>query len=470
MQTLKKISTIRNLISKLLLVSLLVTAVNTSMAYFAGGEGTEDEPWRIETAEQLNNVREFTDSSFLLTADIDLDEFLWDDYKDDYINEGEGWEPIGCSENAFRGVFDGSGYRVKGLYINRGHADEQGLFGETEEALIKNLLVENVNIYGGESVGAIVGQNDHSSTVYGCYASGYIEGYYDIGGLVGLNFRSSSIINSSCSVIVEAENQVGGLCGRNNFHSLIENSFSTGTVKGERYVGGITGWNWGESLISNSYSSSNVKGTLNVGGLVGKLIYHSKVINCYSVGEVLYAESSGGLVGAKSDSHVENSYWNTETSGIEISFGGSARTTEQMTYPYCNDTYKNWNFDEVWEKDDTSEANEGYPYLQKIDFVTAEEEIFKPSDVTTLTNYPNPFNPKTNIKFELNNDSNAELIITNTQGQLVKTLYSGKLTAGEHRFNWDGTNNHGKRVGSGVYLYRLSTQQKNEVNKMLMLK
>ena len=91
--------------------------------------------------------------------------------------------------------------------------------------------------------------------------------------------------------------------------------------------------------------------------------------------------------------------------------------------------------------------------------------------VTALEgNYPNPFNPTTNIKFDLADDTDASLEIFNIRGQNVKTLMSGHQTAGRYSLDWHGDNDAGQSVLSGVYFYRLITAEKTETKKMLLLK
>lgn len=85
-------------------------------------------------------------------------------------------------------------------------------------------------------------------------------------------------------------------------------------------------------------------------------------------------------------------------------------------------------------------------------------------------NYPNPFNPETNISFSLPADQEIELSIYNLKGQLVRHLISGQFTSGENSVTWDGTDNEGKNVGSGLYLYKLKTSDQEFSKKMLLLK
>lgn len=85
-------------------------------------------------------------------------------------------------------------------------------------------------------------------------------------------------------------------------------------------------------------------------------------------------------------------------------------------------------------------------------------------------NYPNPFNPETTISFDMPVNGNAKLDIYNVKGQLVKTLFNGVATAGRNNLVWDSTDQNGKSVTSGIYFYRLSTDNHNETRKMMLMK
>lgn len=87
-----------------------------------------------------------------------------------------------------------------------------------------------------------------------------------------------------------------------------------------------------------------------------------------------------------------------------------------------------------------------------------------------LKNYPNPFNPVTNIMFELNVSGLTKVEIFNIKGQRVKTLVNKELERGSHSVVWDGKNNQEKLVSSGVYFYRVSVNGAQKINKMLMIK
>ncbi len=85
-------------------------------------------------------------------------------------------------------------------------------------------------------------------------------------------------------------------------------------------------------------------------------------------------------------------------------------------------------------------------------------------------NYPNPFNPETRIYFQLAKTQDIKLVIYNIRGQQVRTLADGRWLAGQHVINWDGCDNNGLRVPSGVYIYRIVTDGFIASRKMSLVK
>jgi len=85
-------------------------------------------------------------------------------------------------------------------------------------------------------------------------------------------------------------------------------------------------------------------------------------------------------------------------------------------------------------------------------------------------NYPNPFNPTTNITYSLPVSNNVTINIYNSLGQSIKTLVNEYKSAGTYNVNWDGTNSYGMTVPSGVYFYQLESSHFNETKKMLLMK
>ena len=87
-----------------------------------------------------------------------------------------------------------------------------------------------------------------------------------------------------------------------------------------------------------------------------------------------------------------------------------------------------------------------------------------------LTNYPNPFNPDTTIRFSVPSDGRVIVTIYNIKGQRVKQLLNEQVVAGRYAVVWDGIDHTGNPCSSGVYFYKLRTNSKTLVRKMLMLK
>ncbi|MCJ7458216.1 MAG: T9SS type A sorting domain-containing protein [candidate division Zixibacteria bacterium] len=85
-------------------------------------------------------------------------------------------------------------------------------------------------------------------------------------------------------------------------------------------------------------------------------------------------------------------------------------------------------------------------------------------------NYPNPFNPETNISFYLSEKSEVNLAIYNILGQKVRTLAEGPMESGSHTVTWNGKNESGSSVASGIYFYKLNAGDNTVTKKMTLLK
>jgi len=91
--------------------------------------------------------------------------------------------------------------------------------------------------------------------------------------------------------------------------------------------------------------------------------------------------------------------------------------------------------------------------------------------VTALSsNYPNPFNPETTIKFSLSEEQEIIINVYNIAGQKVKQLISQQLSEGQHSIIWNGTDSNSKSVSSGVYFYKLKTGNFEQTKKMILMK
>jgi prepilin-type N-terminal cleavage/methylation domain-containing protein len=237
----------------------------------------------IRTAEELAKIGRDPsypyNGSYILMSDIDLEGF-------DYYGDGTGWAPIGGSTLPFAGSFDGNGFMVKNLYINRPGQTGQGLFGRVQGAVIENTAVSGVNITGSQDVGALVGYLQ-TGQISNCCSSGRISALGTAGGLAGFNEGIISGSISKASVTGGYIGFAGGIAGSSGFSSKIIDCRSEGDISGVSKVGGIAGSLNGEIL--NCHAVGSVSGEARVGGLVGQIAsvsYGPVIRNSYFTGTV----------------------------------------------------------------------------------------------------------------------------------------------------------------------------------------
>ena len=319
---------------------------------FAGGSGTESDPYLISTGAQLAYLANAINSSnsntlynkyYRLTNSIDLG--------------GLEWDPIGCCYSSsspldytFQGHFDGNGYTVSNFKITSSkysYYRHFGLFGYVYGGTIENLGVEDFNIDLNKSndvyAGGLVGYS--SGPITNCYATGDVSATTSssysayAGGLVGKSY-GGPITNCYATGDVSSSYSAGGLVGYADSYTSngtiyathIEKCYATGDVSssttGGGNAGGLVGYSSG--TITNCYATGDVSATttsssFNVfaGGLVG---YSSgTVTKCYATGDVSATSSSsvaraGGLVGYSSSSGtITNCYATGDVSATTTS-------------------------------------------------------------------------------------------------------------------------------------------------------
>ncbi len=101
--------------------------------------------------------------------------------------------------------------------------------------------------------------------------------------------------------------------------------------------------------------------------------------------------------------------------------------------------------------------------------VEAEDPLI-PDEFIVHQNFPNPFNPETEIRFALTKDSHVVISIYNTLGQQIGTLIDTQYAAGFHSVRWDGKDRNGSPVSSGVYLYQIQAGEFSQVRKMSLIR
>ena len=109
-----------------------------------------------------------------------------------------------------------------------------------------------------------------------------------------------------------------------------------------------------------------------------------------------------------------------------------------------------------------------------LDSVVSVKDLHKLSNIISsfklLSNHPNPFNPSTNISYELSQPGNVEITIYDVTGKEITTLLSDHQTVGSYKTQWNGENSNGIKVAAGMYFYQLSFNGTAETKKMLLLR
>lgn len=379
-------------ILRLALIILLIQS-GIVLAKYSGGDGSESNPWQISSKADLlamgDNVEDYNDC-FIMTNDINM---AGDVYETAIIaNNPNDVFPVFEGE-AFKGVFEGSHFKIIDLTIDGGGF--LGLFGFIDKAgRIRNLGLENCMVTGDimavgslagdnsgiisncyslfnvnstsvDCVGGLVGQN--SGIILNCYSEGTVSNYGSVGGITGCN--GGSIIDTySAGQVTSIFSIAGGLVGGNGGN--ISTCYSTSVVYGNDRVGGLVGTN-GSSIV-NCYSTGEVIGGEYVGGLAGENT--GNINNCYSIGLVNGNgdENVGGLIGGLWYGNISNSFRSIETQfyitkSVGYNYQGtitniSALTTAQMQR---KSTYTaapaNWDFINIWGIGE----NQTYPYLRQ---------------------------------------------------------------------------------------------------------
>lgn len=346
------------------LFTFIVLLALSSSAQFAGGSGTALDPYKVSNPQELSEVRNYLDSYFIQTSNIDLKNY-------DHDGDGKGWMPIaGAGTNdRFSGHYNGNNFIIFNLYINRPATNNIGLFGhigaddDVTDISITNLGLENVEIYGGRGTGALAGRvtaNEHTLIEYTFVRSGKVTGDGATGGLVGSNNSHQDQANA------------------NGHKPRISKSFANVDVywseqnTGDKF-GGLAGCTQ-KGIIINSYSlgsvnvdnrTSQISSVERVGGLVGCGLQRGEIINSYTATIVNVPASNptvtnvGGLVGtADGNTNVSGGYWDEDVTGQSSSPAGVSYNTSEMKDRANFPTY---DFSSVWGIDPA--INNGYPYL-----------------------------------------------------------------------------------------------------------
>ncbi len=345
-------------------------------------------------------------NGYELVANISLAAYVDND-------NGKGWQPLGrdtngntdgCDGDAFDGIFEGNGFMISDLNINRPTEDCVGLFGHiAANSEIRDLTLHAEAVSGKNRVGTLVGSGDSARIISSLVEVGVVRGDSTLGGLVGKSRLGQVIyssvvaagvvsgtdatntgigglvgggdsvqIHSSLAVVGEISGgqNVGGLVGNGRMSRIYSSLVVAGNVSGSEFIGGLAGWGHSAMIHSSSVVVGEMIGGSSVGGLAGEGASVRIVSSSVVVGELSGSDLLAGLVGGDFSSgkvaysYVVSgsditmlaglgngegvaSYWDSETSGFTSSGNhGEAKTTGELRSPtgYA-DLYASWNQD-----------------------------------------------------------------------------------------------------------------------------
>ena len=409
------------------------------------GEGTENDPFLIESAEHLaflnymvNKGYETQDLYFLLTADIDLngsEDLPWIPIGlgDRYFSE-DGCERIPDNtyyvDNKFKGHFEGAGHKIYNLYIDGGNVS--GLFGYVDSGCeIKNVKIESGYIRDAQYGGGVVGYSSIDAVISNCSNSIDISGI-QVGGIVGYGGK---VINCSNSGGIKGTNAAGGIVG--SAPNEIHNCCNTGDITSYGSGGGIMGSSQRIVTIMNCYNTGTVSGNAqNIGGICG---FGMKGImkNCYNVGDVANSQKpAGGIIGSDYNGTADNLYYLNTCGGEGL---GEPMADAEMRDPAFVGTLNNDT--DVWGYDDGN-VNNGYPILIPIGFCTDETMD------NMMSVYPNPAKGRFTV------EGTGQLTVMNVLGQkIMERTIEERNTVTLHE---------------GIYLLRLTNGNASTTRKVVV--
>ena len=272
---------------------------------YDGGDGSAENPYQIATAEQLALLAQQTnngtggDVNYLLTNDI-------------ILNDGDSllWTPIG-NVGAFTGVFDGNNHIISGLYENGNKIS--GLFASTENATIKNTILENATVleyeqaYVYSAIGGLLVGVAKNTNILDCSVDGYLEICSTVasGGLVGLfnvdiDENDTVYIKNCINNVEVVENlRIGGMAGHTNVSNgnlVIDHCVNNANLTSFGFCGGMIGD--GEFIITNCHNYGEIYAGDCGGGMVGQGGNFGTITHCFNheTGKIR-GEVAGGIIG-----------------------------------------------------------------------------------------------------------------------------------------------------------------------------
>ena len=177
------------------------------------------------------------------------------------------------------------------------------------------------------------------------------------------------------------------------------------------------------------------------------------------------------LVGIGKDSHINSvSNWTEDNSAPVCADPAPFQVWEDWG-AYQRDLFiTDFNGELVYRENITSGIPDSLEnFIISLNQLSISEGII-PKNISLYQNFPNPFNPTTNIKYQINKPANIKLTVYNLKGEVIRNLISKNEKAGFNVISWNGEDNHGAKVSSGTYIYTIKTSEFFDSKKMILLK
>lgn len=215
------------------------------------------------------------------------------------------WTPI----SVFKGVLDGKGHSISGLYCNLSSENNVALIGENQ-GIVKNLGIKDSYFEGSDNVASLCATITSDGMLNNCYNEGVVKGVNNVGGLCGTNEKGVVMKSHNVGKVEGTTDNIGGVCGVNN--ASVYECYNEGAIKGSHNnVGGVCGKVSGEkSALYNCYNVGDVNGFNYVGGICGEND-GATVANNFNVGEMV-CDGIAKSICASNSGIIDNCFYDDE--------------------------------------------------------------------------------------------------------------------------------------------------------------
>ncbi len=283
-----------------------------------------------------------------------------------------------------------------------------------------------------------------------CFYSRYDEVNYNRSADLGLTFSNN--------IPLESPYEIQGMGDVKSYQDKLFNVY-VATIDTPEYSRKIVfdksednGYTYGNNIVLHDWGDAGIYANINL-----QMVFNPNVGIC-----ILWTDYLGAIT-EKTWLLYSDDFGETFYPPILVTEGKQWTTKRAMAVSDSGDVYVTYF---------NCQTNKIVLRKAKLPVLTAisSSNVKFPEDVLLIGNYPNPFNPATTIYYELPNASKVKLEVYNLLGQNVRTLINVRQEAGRHQIVWDGENDFGLPVASGIYIYRFQAGNYSKIMKMILMK